>query len=108
MGEVLEDRHAAVGDDKRGAFKFRLVWHREMGMPRKSGGKNPGFIDTVLNHIGAYYGEVVQNISPWVPPAPKIKHPPPLTTDADEADDAGATSGIDPPQTWRPSTVVDP
>lgn len=102
LARVLEDRHVLVGEDKREAFKFRVVWRRDMGMPRKSGGKNPGFIDTVLGLIDSFYGEVVQNIAPWVPPAPKIKRPAQLGSE-DRSADGPVSAGMEPPHTWRPS-----
>jgi hypothetical protein len=47
-----------------------------MGMGRSIGRKNPGFITSVLDLIDGFYGEVVQRITPWQPPAPQIKRPP--------------------------------
>lgn len=104
LAQVLEDRQALIGEDKREAFKFRIVWRRDMGMPRKSGGKNPGFIDTVLGLIDSFYGEVVQNITPWVPPAPKIKRPAQLSADDDGSTDRPGSAGMEPPVSWRPSS----
>ena len=103
LAQALDDRQTLIGDDKREAFKFRVVWRRDMGMPRKSGGKNPGFIDTVLGLIDSFYGQVVQNITPWTPPAPKIKRPTPLTQDGDQPPTARDAVGIEPPLTWRPT-----
>lgn len=105
LGQALEDRHTLIGEDKKEAFKFRVVWRREMGMSRKSGGKNPGFIDTVLELIDTFYGEVVQQIAPWVPPAPKIKRPATLTSESAEAEPVAVAAGIDPPTAWRPSSI---
>jgi hypothetical protein len=105
LRQALEDRQTLIGDDKREAFKFRVVWRRDMGMPRKSGGKNPGFIDTVLGLIDAFYGEIVQNITPWVPPAPKIKRPAQLSQDANGAGPESDHAGIDLQPSWRPSTA---
>lgn len=103
LGQVLEDRQALIDEAKREAFKFRIAWRRDMGMPRKSGGKNPGFIDTVLGLIDSFYGEVVQTITPWVPPAPKIKRPAQLSQDADGTEQEDASAGIDLQPSWRPS-----
>lgn len=105
LGQALEDRHALIDEAKREAFKFRITWHRDMGMPRKAGGKNPGFIDTVLDLIDSFYGEVVQTITPWVPPAPKIKRPAQLSQDADAAGPEDAGEGIELQPSWRPSTA---
>lgn len=105
IGSVLEDRHELLGEDKREAFKFRVVWRRDMGKSRKSGGKNPGFIDTVLGLIDAFCGQVVQNITPWVPPAPKIKRPARLDTGSPADDGMAKGVGIDLPADWQPSSV---
>lgn len=105
LGQTVEDRHALIGEDKKEAFKFRVVWRREMGMSRKSGGKNPGFIDTVLELIDTFYGEIVQQITPWVPPAPKIKRPAQLASEPAEAEPVPVPAGMDPPTAWRPSPI---
>jgi hypothetical protein len=44
----------------------------EMGLGRKAGTRSPGFVTTVLNLINVYYGAVLQAITPWQPPAPRI------------------------------------
>jgi hypothetical protein len=76
--QLIDDRTLLLGDDKREPAKFRLVLRRPMGAARKSGGKNPGFIDSVIGLLEEFYGDVVQNVTPWVPPAPKVKRPLPL------------------------------
>jgi hypothetical protein len=44
----------------------------EMGMGRATGVRSPGFITSVLNLIERFYGGVLQQITPWQPPAPKL------------------------------------
>lgn len=73
LGELLEDRSAILGDDKKEAHKFRVVAHANMGQGRKTGTRSPAFITTVLDLINSFYGDVIQNITPWQPPAPKLK-----------------------------------
>ncbi len=75
LGEVREDRLQALGDDSREPARFRLVQRVPMGLGRRTGKKNPGFIDSVLNAIDSFYGDVVQTLTPWQPPTPKIKRP---------------------------------
>ena len=82
LGQALDDRRTLLGEGKREPNKFRIVWRRDMGMARKAGGKNQGFIDSVLELIDAFYGQILQNIRPWVPPAPRLKQPPQLSDDA--------------------------
>lgn len=80
LATVRDDRDALIGDDKRSPGKFRIILRSPMGAARKAGGKNPGFIDSVLGAIDTFYGTVVQAITPWTPPAPKIKRPPQIDT----------------------------
>jgi len=53
--------------------RFVLTYRSEMGQARKTGGRKPGFIDTVLTTVDRLYVEVVQNITPWTPSAPQVK-----------------------------------
>ena len=76
LGQVREDRFALLDSERREPHRFKIVMREEMGTGRKSGSKNPGFIDALLNLINSFYGDVVQNISPWQPPAPKLTRPP--------------------------------
>lgn len=80
LAVIREDRDALIGEDKRPPAKFRIILRAPMGAARKAGGKNPGFIDSVLGAIDTFYGTVVQSITPWTPPAPKIKRPPQIET----------------------------
>ena len=49
-----------------------LVQRAEMAMGRSTGQRSPGFITTVLGLVNDFYGNVVQEITPWQPPAPKL------------------------------------
>ena len=73
LGQTREDRYALLDDDHKDPFRFKITMRSEMGMGRKSGSRSPGFITTVLDLVERFYGEVVQQISPWQPPAPKLK-----------------------------------
>lgn len=75
LGALIDDRSAFDGDARKEAHRFRIVAHAEMGQGRKSGQRTPGFIDTVLELVNSFYGSVVQNVTPWQPPAPKLKPP---------------------------------
>ena len=84
LGEAMEDRYAPLDSDHREPFRFRVIMRAEMGMGRKTGGRSPGFIATVLDLIEDFYGDVLQQITPWQPPAPKLKQakPPPEIDEA--------------------------
>lgn len=88
LEQVREDRNACLDSDRRDPFRFRVIMRTEMGMGRKTGTRSPGFIATVLDLIERFYGNVVQQITPWQPPAPKLKQ----QAKAVEADDDGASS----------------
>lgn len=87
LGELLEDRSAILGDDKKEAHKFRVVAHANMGQGRKTRTRSPGFITTVLDLINSFYGDVIQNLTPWQPPTPKLKRTP--VVEAEEEEIAG-------------------
>ena len=53
--------------------RFVLTYRSEMGQARKAGGRKPGFIDSVVIIVERLYAEVVQDITPWTPPAPQVK-----------------------------------
>ena len=74
LGEAIEDRYAPLDGDHREPFRFKVIARAEMGMGRKTGARSPGFITTVLDLTEDFYGGVLQQITPWQPPAPKLKH----------------------------------
>jgi hypothetical protein len=112
LGEIREDRQLALGEDGREPSRFRLVLRLPMGAGRRTGKRNPGFIDGVLDGIDVFYGEVVQHLTEWRPPAPRLKRPAPLS-DERQADGtqraAGSGNGLlavpEPPQSFRPTPV---
>lgn len=84
---VREDRDRLAPDDKP-PHKFRVSLRAEMGLNRRDGGKGAGFVESVLGLIKTFYEQIVQNIAPWQPPAPKAKKsatPLPPDPDAGEA-----------------------
>jgi hypothetical protein len=84
LDAVREDRGAVLGEDGREPHKFRVVARGKMGGSRKSGKKTPGFIDSVLGLVDRFYADVVQEIEPWRPPAPRIKRPEPYPDEMNE------------------------
>lgn len=77
LSDIRDDRTLALDDQKREPYRFRVIHRTAMGRGRTTGKKNPGFIDSVLELINDFYGRVVQNLTPWTPPAPKMKRPAP-------------------------------
>ncbi len=84
LEQIREERHSVLDGNKE-PFRFKVIMRAEMGMGRKTGTLSPGFIDTVLNLVERFYGDVVQQITPWQPPAPKLKQ----TKPAPEPEDIG-------------------
>lgn len=73
LSQTREDRYACLDTDKKEPFRFKVIMRTDMGMGRKTGSRSRGFIATVLDLIENFYGDVVQQITPWQPPAPKLK-----------------------------------
>jgi hypothetical protein len=70
LGAAREDR-ALLSPRGAGATRFRLLLRGELGVARRSGGRSPGFIDSVVRSIEDFYVTVIQNLKPWRPPAPR-------------------------------------
>lgn len=79
LDEAREDRYAPLGAVNKEPHRFRVIMRSEMGAGRKTGTRSPAFITTVLELIESFYGDVVQQITPWQPQAPRLKQnkPPP-------------------------------
>lgn len=67
-------------------------------MGRKTGIRSPGFITTVLNLINTFYDDVVQDITPWQPPAPKRAKQ--ESADEDDEDDETTEPATDDSYQW--------
>ena len=102
LGTVDEDRGRLIGEDGKEAHKFRIVMHAEMGKGRKTGTKNTDFISSVLKLIDDFYGTVVQNITPWQPPAPKLHKAPslPIGPETEDPDEDETPIADQPPPPW--------
>lgn len=75
VGEANDDRRAAVGEDKIEPHRFRLTRRVDMSTARRPTSRQSGFIGSILELIELFYENVVQQITPWQPPAPKRKQP---------------------------------
>ena len=90
MSELLADvrrkPELLVPPDNREIGSFTVSLARPMGMKRTTGRRS--FIDSVLDTLDDFYGEVVQNLKEWQPPAPKMKR------SDDEGDDDNDTQEV--------------
>lgn len=71
VSQLRDDRELALLDgNKRLPRGFTVALIRNMGIKKGSG---PGsFIGSVQEALEHFYGEIVQNLRPWTPPAPKL------------------------------------
>ena len=60
----------ASGKDIR---SFRIVQTSQLGAKRGRG--RGAFIDSVLNNLDGFYGDVVQHVKPWTATPPKLREP---------------------------------
>jgi len=70
IAAVREDRAALLPAGKEPA-RVRILLRSPMGVARKAGTKNAGFVDSVLNLFDSFYELVVQDLKAWQQPAPK-------------------------------------
>ena len=71
LGKVREKQDLLVPVEKREIVSFTVSLTRPMGHKRSVGKRS--FIDSVLDTIDDFYGDVVQHLQEWQPPAPKLK-----------------------------------
>jgi hypothetical protein len=71
--DARENRDRLDTGDGREVMRYRLVLRSEMGAGRKAGGRSPGFVDSVVDLLDRFYGQVVQGITAWVPKAPQLR-----------------------------------
>lgn len=105
LAELRENRMAIVQDKDHPPAKFKLVLRLPMGTARRTR-RTPGFIDSVLDAIGLFYAQVLQNLSSYVPPAPKLAKQTP-TTDDFPKDATGPGGATDEDLNWRLSRSSD-
>jgi hypothetical protein len=75
LDHARNDPEVLLDPDKRDILRFRLVQRAEMGQNRKDGGRSPGFIQSVTGLVEAFYGEVLQQVTPWAAPPPQARPP---------------------------------
>jgi hypothetical protein len=69
----------SAADSKRSPRAFTLAITRKMGLGR---GKGQGsFVREIRRQVTDFYGEIVQNLKPWQPRAPKLPEPPAVAPD---------------------------
>lgn len=71
LGTVREDPKLLAPDPLREIRSFRVSLSMPSGTKRGRG--NGAFIDSVLNTLDTFYGEIVQHIKPWAAAPPKLR-----------------------------------
>lgn len=71
LGNVRKKPEVLIPIDNREIVSFTVSLTRQMGVKRSAG--NRSFIDSVLQTLDSFYGEVVQYLKEWQPPAPKLQ-----------------------------------
>lgn len=72
LDAVRTDKDVLLGDEKREPGRFRLSISKDIGVARKTSKSAVGFIDSVVGQITSFYGTVLEDLTPWTPPAPRI------------------------------------
>jgi len=76
LGKVREDPNLLIEDPKRELRSFRVAMSAPMGAKR---GRGQGtFIDSVLNLIDIFYGDVMQQLKAWSAAPPKMRDAAPV------------------------------
>lgn len=91
LDQLREDPTALLSpnDPKREPRLFELALSRPMGKKRGRGGGS--FVEDTRRQALSFYREIVQDLKPWRPPAPKLPEEP-LEGEAIEAEDSPAAS----------------
>lgn len=73
LGAVRERPTLLVNTDGKELRSFRVALSAPMGAKRGRG--RGSFIDSVLNAVDSFYGDVLQNLKAWSAAPPKLRHP---------------------------------
>lgn len=71
LGNVRNNQSLLMPIDNRELVSFTVSLIRPMGLKRSVG--KHSFIDSVLDTLDDFYGDVVQHLQEWQPAAPKLK-----------------------------------
>lgn len=71
LKEVLEDANVLVQDPKKELRSFRLALASPLGTKRGRG--RGGAIDSVLDAVDAFYGDVLQHLKAWTAAPPRLR-----------------------------------
>ncbi|WP_114423387.1 hypothetical protein [Nocardioides houyundeii] len=90
LGKVREDPAVLITDPKKDIRSFRVALSVPMGAKRGRG--RGAFIDSVLDLMDAFYGDVVQHMKAWSPAAPKLREAAPVPEEKPELSSTALSS----------------
>lgn len=108
LGKIRQDPTCLVTDPARELRSFRVAQSATMGSKRGRG--RGAFIDSVLDGIDTFYGEVLGDVKAWSAAPPRLRHeteavPETLPTSSLSSTDISSQDG---PETQKPSAVQAP
>ena len=92
LDQLRDDPRNGLGSAKQMPARFQLRYSAPMGQGRRSTRKR-GFIDSVLDAVIGFYGDVLQDLKPFVPSAPAIDRRNIPTSAADISNSPPQSSG---------------
>jgi hypothetical protein len=95
-----------IGDGSKELRSFRITQMTAMGTKRGIG--RGCFIDSVVDAIDAFYGDVLQNLRAWSPTAPKLREEPETPEEVPPALVSTALSSQDEPDQTQPPAPTQP
>jgi len=100
LGNVRKNPDLLIPVENREIVSFTISLARPMGVKRSAGSRS--FIDSVIQTLDDFYGDVVENLKEWQPPTPKLQKETSRDSEGDSrseppADAAGeSTAPFDP------------
>jgi len=88
LGRIREDATCLITDPKKDIRTFRIALSAPMGSKRGRG--RGAFIDSVVDLVDTFYGDVVQHLKAWSPAAPRLRD----TASADEGDSVLSSTAL--------------
>ncbi|WP_240942864.1 stress response protein [Planosporangium thailandense] len=73
LGAVRTEPTILIGDTAKELRSFRIAMTYPAGTKRGTG--RGSFIDSLLGAIDDFYAQVIQNLKPWMPAAPRLRSP---------------------------------
>jgi hypothetical protein len=95
-----------ISDGSKELRSFRITQMTAMGTKRGIG--RGSFIDSVVDAIDAFYGDVLQNLRAWSPTAPQLREEPESPEEVPPALVSTALSSQDEPDQTQPPTPTQP